>query len=86
MGIRKKVEWKAPWWSKSNRQAYVWCINHGIKIYAVPCSPGFDNKNCWIEVQANGRKQRSPKTYGPDELWDKVLELYKFYYDKNVQQ
>ena len=54
MGIKKKVEWKAPFWSKSNRQAYVWCVNHGIKICAVPCSPGFDNKNCWIEVQANG--------------------------------
>jgi len=59
---------------------YTPCLVHQV------LSPGFDNKNCWIEVQANGRKQRSPKTYGPSELWDKVLELYKFYYDKNVQQ
>jgi len=82
--LPKKVDWKPPLWDKKNTTAYQWCIKNGIKIHSVPCSKGFENKNCWIEVQANGRKQRSPKTYGPDELWDKVLELYKFYYDKNV--
>ena len=47
---------------------------------------GFNNKTCWIEVNANGRKQRSPNTYGPTELWPKVMELYKFYYDKNISK
>jgi hypothetical protein len=35
-----------------------------------------------IEVTANGKKITSPKEYGPDNLYDKVFELYRFYYDK----
>ena len=65
MGIGKKVEWKPPLWNKENTDAYKWCINHGVKIYSVPCGKGFNNKTCWIEVNVNGRKQKSPNTYGP---------------------
>ena len=86
MGIGKKVEWKPPLWNKENTDAYKWCINHGVKIYSVPCGKGFNNKTCWIEVNVNGRTKRSPNTYGPTELWPKVMELYKFYYDKNIKQ
>ena len=84
--LPKKVDWKPPLWSKENTAAYKWCINHGIKIYSVPCSKGFGNKTCWIEVNVNGRKKQSPKTYGSTELWPKVMELYKFYYDKNIRK
>ena len=80
------INWKHPEWNKENTEAYRWCIKHGVKIYSVPCGKGFNNKTCWIEVNANGRKQRSPNTYGPTELWPKVMELYKFYYDKNIRK
>jgi|TARA_R110000803_G_scaffold37040_2_gene79739 hypothetical protein len=86
MGIGKTIDWKQPFWNKENTAAYSWCIKHGIKIYSVPCGKGFNNKTCWIEVNVNGRKQQSPKTYGPTELWPKVMELYKFYYDKNIRK
>ena len=59
----------------------------GYKVDTVPYNKlKFNNKTCWIEVNINGRKQRSPNTYGPTELWPKVMELYKFYYDKNVRK
>ena len=86
MGIGKQINWKHPDWNKENTEAYQWCIKHGVKIYSVPCGKGFNNKTCWIEVNVNGRKQKSPNTYGPTELWPKVMELYKFYYDKNIRK
>jgi len=77
MGV-KTINWKHPNWNKENTEAYQWCIKHGVKIYSVPCGKGFNNKTCWIEVNVNGRKQT--------ELWPKVMELYKFYYDKNIRK
>ena len=44
--------------------------------------PGLSNRHWDIEIEVNGQKIKSPKEYGPDELYSKVFELYKYYYNK----
>ena len=87
MGIKPKyTECKPPDWTKEDKEAYAWCINHGIYISALAEGKGNNNKLWTIQVEAKGKKVVSPKTYGPDDLYSKIFELYRFYYDKNVQQ
>ena len=85
MGIKAKyTECKPPEWTKEDLRAYSWCINHGIYISALAEGKGYFNKVWSIQVEAQGKKVLSPKTYGPDDLYSKIFELYRFYYDKNI--
>ena len=85
MGIKAKyTECKPPEWTNEDLRAYKWCINHGIYISALAEGQGYHNKVWTIQVEAKGKKVISPKTYGPDDLYSKIFELYRFYYDKNV--
>ena len=84
MGIAKKgVECKPPNWNDpDNLKAYTWCINHGVTIGILATAPGFYCGSWEIEITANGKKVKSPKEYNKNEIWDKVFELYRFYYNK----
>ena len=85
MGIKAKyTECKPPEWTNEDLRAYSWCINHGIYISALAEGKGNHNKLWTIQVEAKGKKVISPKTYGPDDLYSKIFELYRFYYDKNM--
>jgi len=85
LGIKPKYTvCEPPLWTNEEKKAYSWCINHGIYISALAAGPGMYIKSWYIQVVANGKKVISPKTYGPDNLYIKIMELYKFYYDKNV--
>ena len=70
------------WGDQENLKAFAWCVNHGVTISMFATSPGFGNRRWVIEVDVNGKKVKSPREYGPDELYSKVFELYKFYYNK----
>lgn len=60
-------------------KARIWCIRNGIYI-----SPFADNPSeWWIDITIKDRNSRSPKKYTGKEIWPKVYELYKFYYDKH---
>jgi len=72
--------------TKEDQIAYNWCINHGIKIGMLAVAPGFDNASWKIRVVANGKETVSPRDYNKREVLPKLFELYRFYYDKNVQQ
>ena len=74
----KPVDWSDP----ENMEAFSWCLNHGINIGMFASAPGYANRHWVIEVDVNGKKVISPREYGPDELYSKVFELYKFYYNK----
>ena len=84
MGIAHKgTVCKPPdWGNPKNLEAYSWCVNHGVTIGCFATTPGFGNRTWQIEVTANGKKILSPKEYGVDDLYPKVFELYKFYYNK----
>ena len=74
---------KPPDWSNTeNAKVRNWCIENGITISIFATTPGLYNKTWEIQLNVNGRKIISPKEYGPNELYSKVFELYKFYYNK----
>jgi len=79
----KAVICKPPdWGDPKNLEAYSWCINHGVTIGIFATTPGFYCGSWEIEVTANGKKIKSPNDYSKNEIWDKVFELYRFYYNK----
>lgn len=56
---------------------YRWCINNGIIIWPIG-----DLTDSWhIRITINGKTNISPEKYG-NNLWDKVFEYYKYYYEK----
>jgi len=61
--------------------AYIWCIKNDIKIapFAVLNS---EPRKWWIDVDAKGKKTRSPYQYDENQIWPKLFELYVFYYKK----
>jgi hypothetical protein len=69
--------------TKKENEAFDWCINNGVRIYPSAYSSDYNNKLWYLNVEINKQIRKSPKTYGPVEIWKKLHELYKFYYDKN---
>lgn len=60
---------------------YRWCINNGIVIMPVA-----DLKDNWhIRITINGKTSTSPQRYSED-IWEKVHEFYKYYYDKYYKE
>jgi hypothetical protein len=79
------VKMTPPDWTKEQRIAYVWCIENDIKISAEAVSSG--HNELWnIIIKINGGMIVSPKSYGPKDLYPKMLELYIFYYNKYNQK
>ena len=59
--------------------AQSWCLKQGIKIYIVPMR---NRKECFIEVNDNGKITKSPKTYknqsiASDKIWDLYLHMHE---------
>ena len=69
--------------TKKEYEAFSWCINNGVKIYPSAYSSDSNNKLWYLNIEINKQTRKSPKTYGPVDIWKKLHELYKFYYDKN---
>ena len=80
---RRRTKIKGPDWGDKDRIAYHWCINNGIKISPWACKSDRDNHYWWIDVEVSGAKRRSPFKYNGKQLNNKILELYRYYYDKN---
>ena len=80
---KKKVFVEPPEWTDEDTEAYLWCINHGIKIGPFAASSDYDNYYWWIDVEVNGAKKRSPFKYDCKQVNKKIVALYRFYYDKN---
>ena len=72
--------------TEEDKRAYSWCVNHGIKIGMLAVAPGFDNASWKIRVVVGDKETISPRDYNKREILPKLFELYRFYYDKNVQQ
>ena len=58
-----------------------WCLEQGIKIYIVPIR---NKKECYIEIDNNGKITRSPKTYQNQSIAsEKIWELNIYLFEKN---
>ena len=59
-------------------EAQRWCIKEGIHI-----APRAKNDTAWYVVIKNKDKvNATPDTFGKTEIWLKIFEYYKYYYDK----
>ena len=64
--------------SESLWEAQRWCIREGIYI-----APRAKNDTAWYVVITNkGNVNATPDTFGKTEIWLKIFEYYKYYYDK----
>jgi len=64
--------------TSKQREHMRWCINNGIKI-----SPFAKSTYEWyIDVEINGRKNRSPHVHTKKDLWEQIFNYYKYYYKK----
>ena len=72
-------------WSEEEMKIIGWCLNKNIKV---GISPDWkDPTNRWqIEISINGRVHTDPNRYSDEEVYNKVNEYYKYYYDKNIQK
>ena len=59
-------------------KAYHWCINNGIIIF-----PECKLTPPWaIEIKIKKKVYRSPEEYHAIDVWEKMYEYYKYYYNK----
>ena len=72
-------------WSQDEMKIVGWCLTRGIKV---GISPDWeDPTHKWqIEISINGRVHTDPNRYNDEEVYNKVNEYYKYYYDKNIQK
>jgi hypothetical protein len=80
MGVKKKPcdmgksPFDEPLWV-----ALRWCIKNDILISAKA-----KNDTAWYVVIKNkGKTNTSPDTYGKTEIWTKIFEYCKYYYEKH---
>jgi len=60
-------------------EAQRWCIRNNIAI-----GPKSRNDTAWyITIEINGKVNTTPVTYGKTEIWTKIFEYAKYYFDKH---
>jgi len=60
-------------------EAQRWCIRNGIAI-----APEAKNDTAWyITIKNKGKVNTTPVTYGKTEIWTKIFEYAKYYFDKH---
>ena len=75
-GLINYPEWKhTP--DHKDYKYYRWCINNNIVIMPV----GELTSSWHIRITINGKTHKSPERYG-ENIWDKIFEFYKYYYEK----
>ena len=76
---RKQSIWVAHLIKEEEWVAYRWCVRNNICI-----SPKAKNNTEWyIDIVNNGKTHTSPETYGKNDIWTKIFEYSKYYYDKH---
>jgi len=79
---------KSPWdmgeyiATDKDNEAYEWCIKNGIKISPTAYSEGA----WWLDIENNGKTNRSPKKFLKTVVWEKMYEYYNYYHDKYKKQ
>ena len=68
-------------WTPEEMKAVGWCLSNNIFI---SCIPNWKEKgiNWFIDIKINKNVHRDPTTYEDEEVFNKIYEYYKYYYDK----
>jgi hypothetical protein len=80
MGVKKKPcdMGKVPF-DEELWEAQRWCIRNDIAI-----APKCKNDTAWyITIKNKDKVNTSPDAYGKTEIWTKIFEYCKYYYDKH---
>ncbi len=76
---KKAINMGNPPHSESDWIPYRWCVKNNICISAKA-----KNKTEWyVDIINNGKTHTSPESYGKNEIWLKIFEYSKYYYDKH---
>jgi hypothetical protein len=69
-------------WYPEEMKAVGWCLSNNIFI---SCIPNWKEKgiNWFIDIKINKTTHRDPATYEDEEVFNKIYEYYKYYYDKH---
>ena len=79
---RKGKSATARTWMPEEMKAVGWCLSNNIFI---SCIPNWKEKgiNWFIDIKINKNVHRDPTTYEDEEVFNKIYEYYKYYYDKH---
>tara|TARA_Y100000766_G_C18401339_1_gene362893 strand:+ start:35 stop:319 length:285 start_codon:yes stop_codon:yes gene_type:complete len=68
-------------WQPSEMKIIGWCLSKNI---GVAISPDWksDMSRWQIEISINDRIHKDPNRYSDETVYDKVVEYYKYYYNK----
>ena len=70
-------------WSREELKIIGWCMNRNIKVSMIP--DWKNNVSDWlIDISINNKIHTDPNKYNDDQINDKVLEYYKYYYKPNT--
>jgi len=69
-------------WMPEEMKAVGWCLSNNIFI---SCIPNWKEKgiNWFIDIKINKNVHRDPNKYEDEEVFNKIYEYYKYYYDKH---
>ena len=69
-------------WQPDEMKIIGWCMNKGI---SVSISPDWkDSLSRWqIDIHINNKTHTDPNRYTDENVYDKFLEYYKYYYNKH---
>ena len=72
-------------WTLEEMKIIGWCLNNEIKVGVSPDWKG--GLNDWqIDIDIKGRIHNDPTRYNNEDVLNKKLEYYKYYYDKHNKQ
>ena len=70
-------------WSREELKIIGWCMARSIKISMIP--DWKHNASSWlIDISINNKIHTDPNKYNDDQINDKILEYYKYYYKPNT--
>tara|TARA_R110000796_G_scaffold21706_4_gene63800 strand:- start:328 stop:579 length:252 start_codon:yes stop_codon:yes gene_type:complete len=79
MAKKKGIDMGDPGYNQKDWEAHRWCIRNNIFI-----SPKAKSSNEWyIDITNKGITNTTPVTYGKNDIWIKIFEYCKYYYEKH---
>ena len=69
-------------WTTKEMKVVGWCLSNNILI---SCIPNWKQRgiNWLIDIKINKNTHRDPAKYEDEEVFNKIYEYYKYYYDKH---
>jgi hypothetical protein len=79
MAKKKGIDMGDPGYNQKDWEALRWCIRNNIFI-----APKAKSSNEWyVDITNKGVTNTTPITYGKNEIWKKMFEYCRFYFNKH---